>query len=445
MPDRQTQPPVFWLRLRSAFVRLAAGGDWSLNQPAETRRNLVWFWFDGFFASASDNIVVTYLVVYLLALGATQAEIGLMSSFSSFTAALLLLPGAMLVERIGRRRNICLVGGSWARLALLFLAVLPFFVPPAALIPVAIAFSVSRDAMNNLGYPAWMSLSGDIVPIEGRGRFFSSRNFIMGLAGMVVTLAAGLAINRFVQPLGFQVVLLAAFAIGTLSIFSFAHLTDKPLPLVYPQTSQPLKTAAAGLLRDLSSNRDFLYFAATSALWNFSLNIAGPFFTVYLVKNLKADSTMIAITTIASSVAAILAQRKIGELNDRWGSRRLTMICGLLIPIVPLMWVFAGAAWHVILINLVSGALWAGYNLGSFNYLLAVTPDNRRARYSALFQITVTVSLALGAALGSLIITRWGYLAVFGGSSAGRLIAALLFVRLMTMKRPEQKTVAVAK
>src|SRR5512133_61494 len=126
--------------LRSAFIHSATGGDWALNQPDGVRRNLVWFWFDGFFASASDNVIGTYLVVYLLALGASQAQIGLMSSLSSLMAASLLLPGAMLVERIGQRRNLCLVGGGWARLTILFIALLPLFgLPATAMIPVAIA------------------------------------------------------------------------------------------------------------------------------------------------------------------------------------------------------------------------------------------------------------------------------------------------------------------
>ena len=451
MLKRNAQLPVLWLKTRGAFVRLATGGDWALTQTAATRRNLIWFWFDGFFASASDNIIGTYMVVYLLSLGATQAHIGLMSSLSSFSAALLLLPGAMLVERLGRRRNICLIGGGWNRIALLFIALAPFFLPGGLLIPAAIALSISRDATGNLAFPAWMSLTGDIVPIEGRGRFFSSRNIIMGLSGMLVTFIAGLVITRYVQPLGYQLVLLAAFAIGLLSIFSFAHLSDQPSPLPYPRVKNPLRVSAANLLHDsaanllhdLTGNREFLYFVATSALWNFSLNIAGPFFTVHLVNNLHADATMIALTTISSTLASILAQRKSGDLNDRWGARRLTVVCGLLIPVVPLMWVFATAAWHVILINLVSGMLWAGYSLASFNYLLIVTPDDRRARFSALFQIVVMVSLAVGAALGSLIVTRWGYFTVFSASAAGRMLAALLFVWLLSRKKPTPK-VAVA-
>ncbi len=433
-----------WEKTRGAFLKLATGGDWAFSQTAATRRNLAWFWCDGFFASGADNIVGTYLVVYLLVMGATQAQIGLMSSLSSLSAALLLLPGAMLVERIGRRRNLVLIGAGWARLALLFVALLPLLLKAPVLIPVTIIMSVSKDAMANLSYPAWMSLTGDVVPIEGRGRYFASRNFIMGISGMVMIFVAGLVITHIVQPVGYQVVLIAAFVLGSLSVFSFSHLTDKGRPAAYPKVKQPARLALSALARDLTANRDFLSFAATTALWNFSLNIAGPFFSVYLVQNLHASATMVGITTIASSVATILTQRRMGHLNDLWGARRLTMISGLLIPIVPFLWVFAGAAWHVILINLISGTLWSAYNLGSFNYLLMVTPEDRRARYSALFQITVTVSLAIGAALGSLVVTRWGYHAVFIGSSAGRLIAALLFVRLLTMRRVGVKRAAAS-
>jgi MFS family permease len=393
--------------------------------------NLVWFWCDGMFASASDNIVITYLTIYLLALGASQSQIGIMSSLSSLASALVLMPGAMLAERSGgNRRRIVLTGSGWNRFALLLIALAPLIFQAPGVIFVVMALSITRDAAANIIYPGWMAMTGDVVPLEGRGRFFSSRNFIMGLSGIVVTLLAGFLISSMHPPIGYQISLAAACLLGGLSLFSFSHIADRPRAMPYPQVQE--KFALGPLLRDIAGNRDFAVFAATTALWNFSLNIAGPFFTVYLVKGLQANATMVAVTTVASSVSAILVQRKAGELNDRWGARRLTTICGLLIPIVPLMWVFATAAWNVIIINLFSGALWAGYNLGAFNYLLSTTPVERRARFSAVFQITVTLSLALGAALGSLMISVWGFKSVFIWSAVGRMVAALLFVWLYT-------------
>lgn len=434
---------AWWEGARLAFVKLATGGDWAISLSKRVRQDLMWFWCDGMFASASDNIVVTYLTIYILALGGTQSQIGIMSSLSSLACALVLMPGATLVERRSSRRKIVLLSSGWNRLALLFIAMAPFAIKSPWVIVVVIALSITRDSAGNLSYPAWMAMTGDVVPLEGRGRFFASRNFVMGVSGVVVTLGAGLLISSMHSPLGYQVSLLAACGFGAMSLFSFSHITDKPKALAYPQAQQPL--ALIPLLRDMGAHRDFIAFASVTALWNFSLNVAGPFFTVFLVKNLHADANMVAITTIASTIASILAQRKSGDLNDRWGARKLAIICGLLIPIVPLMWVFATAAWNVIIINVLSGALWAGYNLGSFNYLLAVSPEERRARYGAMFQLTVTLSLALGAALGSLMVTLWGYQSVFLWSAIGRFAAAVLFVWLSNPHLLRRRTSASAR
>lgn len=443
MADFKTQSRALRARTQSAFQRLATGGDWAINQPPPTRRNLIWFWLDGFFASASENIVVTYLVIYFLALGATQAQIGLMSSISSLAAAALLLPGAMLVERYGRRQKIVLLSAGVGRLALLLIALMPLFIQPPAsfLIYIVIALSIIRDGMNNLSLPAWISLTGDIVPMAGRGRYFASRNFIMGISGISMTVLAGLLITRLVQPSGYQIALTAACVIGLFSLFSFSRIYDETLdaPLDLPEPPPAprlsLRQMSRELLAEMRDQPEFLRWAITTALWNFSLNVAGPFFNVHMVKNLNADAAMIGITTIASSVATMLAQRKVGELNDRWGPRRLTMISGLLIPIVPLLWVFIDAAWYVIPINLLSGVLWGAYSLASFNYLLQIVPPERMARFSALFQIIVTVSMAVGAAVGSLIVTAWSMQSVFFVSAVGRLLAALLFVWLIRPRR----------
>ncbi len=424
-------------RARKSFTNLATGGDWAIALGEKTRQNLVWFWFDGFFAAACDNIAVTYLAVYLLALGATQAQIGLTSSLSSLGAAAVLLPGAMLVERYGRRKQLAVLGGVGARLVLGALALLPVLIGGPGLIYLALGISLLRDGFGNLGFPAWMAITADVVPIAGRGRYFASRNFIMSIGGMATTLAMGVMISRMVQPVGYQIALVVALVLGAGSTFSFARLRD---------ARSTIKAAAApalsltDLVHDLTANRPFLILMMTTALWNFSLNIAGPFFNLYLVQKLNASAAMLGVTSIASAASTLLSQRKLGELADRWGSRKLQLICGLLIPVLPLSWAFARSPWHIVIINLVGGVFWAGYTLASFNYLLELTPPERRARFSALYQIIVTLGLSGGAAFGSLLVSQWGYIAVFIGSTVGRIIAAILFARFSQGTRAAVQT-----
>ena len=193
--------------------------------PVFVKRNLTWFFFDGLFANASDTIVITYLSLYVISLVRTKGQIGLMSSLASLSAAILLVPSALLVEKIGHRQEITLIfGGGLARLCILALAFLPLVASGGILVWLAIALAVLRKSSLNIGFPAWMSMTGDIIPLEGRGRYFGARNFIMGVASMAVTLIVGALITRSGAPLGYQIALVLAFLVGIVSTYCFSRL-----------------------------------------------------------------------------------------------------------------------------------------------------------------------------------------------------------------------------
>ena len=416
------------LTARQWFAALIFGGEWGHGLIKTVRQNLYWFWFDGLFSAGSDNIAINYLSLYILALGATQGQIGLMSSFSNLTAAILLLPGALLVERIGHRKQIALYCGILSRAALLLLVFVPILFKGTSLVWVAIAFSVTRDAFANLGYPAWMSISSEVVPMDGRGRYFGSRNFVMGAAGIVVTLVVGQLITIFVQPLGYQIAVALAFVLGMVSTWCFSRMDDIHEQLSFRAGE---KLSLKNLFKEIMARRQFVILCAITALWNFSLNVAGPFFNVYMVQNLNFSASMVGITAVATSLSSLLVQRRVGGLSDRFGPRRVQMWFMFLIPLLPLAWILVQNLWHVIILNAFSGLLWGAFNLATFNLLLAFIPKTQVPRYSAVFQILVTLSLALGAFVGSFVVTQWGFFAVFIASGIGRYIAAGLFAWLV--------------
>ena len=429
---RQSSFTIYRARIRRTLRQFTWGGDWAISLPTQVKHNLTWFFFDGLFASASDNIAITYLVLYILALGATRTQIGLMTSVSSLLVALVLLPGALLVERFGHRKHLTVFfGGGIARCVLLILAFLPFLLGGQTLILAAMALSITRDICGNLAFPAWMSISGEIVPMEGRGRFFGSRNFIMGVAGMLVILLVGELITRASSPQGYQIALALAFGLGIFSTYSFSRLQD-------PRGNAPIPVEGASsfraVLNDIQAHPAFVSLGLVMVVWNFSINIAGPFFNVYMVQNLKFTATMVGIQSIVSTVAGLLVQRRIGRLSDRLGSRKVMLISMMLIPLLPAGWVFVSRFWHVILLNSFGGMAWGAFNLVSFNFLLSLTPHSQRARYAAIYQIMITLALAFGAAIGSWIVTQWGYQAIFACSAVGRIVAVFLFARRLPAK-----------
>ncbi len=429
MPPRLTIPD-FWQRLKRNAAIVTAGGSWSVQLPDAVQRNLRWYFMDGVFSSSQEAINVTYLTLFVLALGATKTQIGLMTSLASLSAVLLLLPGALLSERLGKRKWVVIAsGGGVTRLAILGLALLPFFSHGPAAIAIAILFKVLMDGFANLGMPAWTSLTADIVPLTSRGRFFSTRNIVMGAANMLVTFIAGQIITISGSPIaGYQIVYGLAFFFGISASYCFANIQETS------RKADPATLAAyrpASLLQSFQRDVNFRNFTISQMIWNFGLSLAGPFFSVYMVEVLKATPAIVGILSIVSSLAGLPALRIFGGLNDRWGARKVTLVTGFIIPIVPVMWAFTTSPWHPVPINIAAGILWAGYSLASFNLLLMLSTPQTLPRYTALFQIAVMISSALGAAAGGLITQAWGFNAIFVLSGVGRLVGILVFWRMV--------------
>ncbi len=428
-----------WSRFTRHFSRFTWGGQWAAALPESRRHNLTLFFFDGLFAAASDKIILTYISIYLLDLGATGQQIGLLSSFSNLTAALLLLPAAMLVERTGERKRTTLLAASGSRLMVLLMALLPMvFVPTSGLVWVILGFALLRETFNNFGYPGWIALTGDIVPLEGRGRYFGSRNFIMGVSGIITALVIGQAITWIGSPLGYQLAFILAVLLGVASMSFFGRLKDHSKE---DGTLQPTPSSLRLILSSLHGQKQFILFCVFTAVWNFSINIAGPFFNVYMVETIGMTAASIGLATVGNSIANLVVQRRTGVLADRWGNRKVSIIFLFLIPALPLIWgLLIHKTWEVILIQTVAGIVWGAYNLVSFNILLVQTPQEQRARFSALYQIVVTLSLAAGAALGSYLITIIQFKGVAIASAIGRWLAALLFI-LLVKESPPMKPV----
>ena len=181
------------------------------------------------------------------------------------------------------------------------------------------------------------------------------------------------------------------------------------------------------MLQTFLEDRVFRHYAVFGIIWNLSIGVGGPYFTLFMVQSLKATPTDVAIFTIAGSLSALPALRLFGHLSDSWGARKVMLVTGWLIPLLPLAWILARVPVHGTLINIPGGMLWAGFNLAAFNYLLSLAPSEKRARYAALFQVAVALSSAFGTFLGSLILTHWGYLPIFAVSGIGRFLGMAYF------------------
>lgn len=447
--DGEQSRPQRWnwsILLRPLDRQLAHQANDILAPP--TVFNLRYFWLDGLFSAISDNFYLSFIPLFALTFGASNSQVGWLTAAGNLLGALAFFPGAYLAEHTMRRKRLVLwSGGGVARAALLGLAFVPIVTQsPSVAIWLIIALNALRAFMGNLANPAWTAMVADLVPDFVRGRYFGSRNMAMGVAALLVTPIAGRIISQGdswnSNPfLGYQAIFVLSFAFGMVSTYLFGRIKEPgdELTLV---ASAPESTTAPPIIQSQQSghwwqiaqvNPAFLGLVISAFVWNLSLQIAAPFFNVYLVQEFGASAAMIGFLTAVSSLTALGGQRVFGRLLDRKSALWVQMVCGFIIPILPLAWVFITASWQVAFINLLGGFIWAGYNLANFNLLLELTPDAQRPRAVALYQTAVFAGAVIGPLLGGYLADDVGFKLIFGLSSMGRLVGMGIFAWLTVL------------
>jgi len=403
---------------------------------ALTPRGLIgvrYFWLDGLFTAVSENLFLSFIPLYILAIGATTADVGIMTAVQNLAGAISLLPGALVVEAERRHKPFVVwTVGGFARGALLALACLLFLpVGPGVALLLFVALNGFRSFMANLGNPAWTALVADLVPHAIRSHYFTSRTVAMSVAAFLVAPLAGLVIRAGngwagLPLLGYQGAFLLAFLFGMVATVCF-HAVPEPHPT--PQALRQRHTGAS-LFEVARRTPGFVGLVVSAFVWNLALQLAAPFFSVYLVTHLGATASTVGVLAAVNTFSGLIGSRVFGRLHSQKGPLWVQQRTGLLIPILPLSWMFVTAPWQTGLVDAVGGLLWAGYNLANFTLLLELTPDEHRAQAVALYQAAVFGSAVVGPLLGGYLATQFSFPLIFGLSAAGRLIGIALFIWL---------------
>jgi len=104
-----------------------------------------------------------------------------------------------------------------------------------------------------------------------------------------------------------------------------------------------------------------------SAGWTLSLAVADPFFSVYMVSQLKLDVWTFGLLVSFSTLCGVIAYRVLGRVNDRRGEAWTLTIVGLLMPLARLAWLLVRSAVHIVPVYLYWGFMLAGYSLTFLN------------------------------------------------------------------------------
>lgn len=385
---------------------------------ATTGKSLRYSTAEGALTSVSNSVTNAYATPFALALGATNPEIGVLASVKSLAETLAQVPGALLTQYLSRK-SVWILSRVFSRLFWLPVILLPFIAVKNAahifiLLMGVITFFASLDG------PAWASLIGDIVPDGIRGKYLGRRNMISGISGLVATVIAGASLSF----LGFPVIFTAAAVFALLAIIFFVRIEEPPSRSVF-HYRHAISLNPRHIATAFRVNRNYVAFTGFITALSFAVYIASPFFVVYMLKDMGVGYEIFALLVAFEALVSIISQPYWGRLNDRYGERVIMVITGIMVCFVPLPWLFVSSPFHIAAVSAFSAFAWAGFDLVAFNFLIAVTPSEKRPQYIANHRLVKGVAVVFGALLGGFLATGMA-----GGVILG--FAGLQFIFLLS-------------
>ncbi len=385
---------------------------------------------DGTAASVMVGVGETYLPAFVLALSASDLASGLISSVPLVIGALVQLAAPRIIRRLGSYRRwvvLCAVVQALAFVPLVCAAL-------RGAMPVLVVFAVVSIywAAGMAGGATWNAWVGTLVPERIRPRYFARRTRWCQ-AGMLVGFVGG--------GVALQLGTHAGYCLVTFSLlFLAATLSRLTSSLVLSCQSEPQPPGPELMLPDLrrlmralmedDTGRLFLYLLGAQA----AVQISGPYFNPYMLDCLKLPYFQYVALICAAYCAKIFCLPAFGKLAARWGATRMLWCGGVAIVPMSALWLVSGSFGYLLMIQVLSGAAWAAYELAMFLLAFEAIPNQRRMAVMTAFNLANATAIFIGSLLGGGLLVLWGatrqaYLTLFLISSIARVFAILLLLR----------------
>jgi Na+/melibiose symporter-like transporter len=371
--------------------------------------------------------VGSFLSVFLVRLGATNFQVGLLTAMPALTGMLLAIP---IGEFLARRRQIVpwfARSRFWVLSSYVLTGLVPFIFTshqPEVIILIWALATLPQTVVS----VAFTVVMGGVAGPGGRFTLMSRRWSILGLTNSLTVMIVGQLLKLFDFPLNYQVVFIGSAIGAFISVMFSSSIKLPPQDVPVEQTGllETFRTHGSALRR----NKPFVNFTVSQFVFRWGLALALPLFPIYWVKNVGATDQQISAINATQTFVLMIAYFVWSKLAVRKGERWVLLVAAFGISFYPAL---TGLTHNpVILIPwaAMAGFFSAGIDLVFFDIVLSTCPDDHRASYVGMYQTTIYIATFLAPLLGTALSSWTGIVPVLMLATVLRLAGAVMFARL---------------
>ena len=356
---------------------------------------------DGLFQAATQGGGEQYLSAFALLIHATPWHLSILSAMPQLLGVWAQLVSVKVSHWFPNRRSQIfwgIAGQSASWIPILALPLLwPELGPWLLIAAVALYFTCTHFTS-----PAWNSLITDRLHSNERGMYFAQRSRVMALTSFLALCLGGIVLSVFehwqLLWLGFAGMFLTAGLCRSASLVSLVKVHDQPRHESIDNPTGFRVFLRTGVSRDF---RQFLFF---SSLMHLAVLMTAPFFVIYMLQDLHLTYWEYGAWLAAGIIGQFVTLPAWGQFGDRFGNKALLTFTGLLVPVLPMLYLVSTAWGFLVMVNFFGGVVWAGLGLGLNNYVFDAVQPADRAKAVAVSSTVNAVGWALGTLIGSWLI-----------------------------------------
>ena len=366
-----------------------------------------------------------FLNVFLVSLGATNNQIGLLASMPALAGFLMVLSIGQFIQK---KRNPTKFA-SWAvfgtYLGYFFTGILPFFVPrPYIVVSIIIAWGFVTIPQTIMGvtYPTMLyGVAGE----HGRFELTTRRWALLGLVSALLTAIIGQVLELINYPINYQLIFMILSLGGVVSFSAVRKIKFDQAPP--RQNGDAEKFNARQFITIFKENKPFANYVVKRFVYFMGGTLLGPVTSLYYIKDLKISVGWIGGFSTAATLSLIIGYFIWLRMSRKVSSVKILLITTFVMALWPLVLSMLTDESVILPLLLIIGLMQAGIDLVFFDELMKTIPADKSTLFISINMLFQYVANFIGPILGTTLADFIGLRGALIVGSAIKLIAFFLF------------------
>jgi hypothetical protein len=374
------------------------------------------------------SVAAPFLPVFLTRLGASNFQVGLLSSMPGVTGLLL----AIVVGRFLQTRRNIVPWYSLSRLMVLscytLTGLLTLFIPKSLMVSSTLVIWAFASLPQTALSVAFSVVMNAVAGPEGRYQLLSRRWAIFGLTTVIGTFFITRVIDLVAFPLNYALMFLGLSLGGLISFYFSRRISVPDQPVVLLSTARSPVGAFRNYLALLRTAPAFVSFASKRFVYFSALALSAPIMPLFLVRTVGATDSQIGSINMIFALFMLVGYVLWPWVSKRRGGRLVLLATTLGMVLYPALTAANPHVERIMLFAGIAGMFQAGLDLVFFDELMKTVPEEYVATFVSLAQSMQYLSTIFAPMVGTWLA---GYIGLGGALwlSAGlRLLGFFLFL-----------------